>query len=95
MAALLYHHVMPGETLVGIAKLHYGDAHLSQALAQRNHIRNPNQLVAGAFLQLPAGLPGVHGSPKPCEFCSLMPTGAAKVDDHKTQIIIDHALLEA
>ena len=47
MTVLIYHHVMPGDTLIGIARQHYGDSHLSKELAQHNHLVNVNHLVAG------------------------------------------------
>jgi LysM repeat protein len=95
MASLMYHRVMPGETLGGIARQHYGDAHLWRALAQHNRIANPNLLVAGSFIQVPERLPGARGPRQPCPSCSSSPSGPAEVDDHKTQALIDRAMSEA
>jgi hypothetical protein len=89
---VIYHHLMPGETLFGIAHQHYGDPHLLQVLAHHNHVANVNHLVAGRFLELPKI---EHRIPKACQFCSLTPAGATSVDDSKTWAMINQALAEA
>jgi nucleoid-associated protein YgaU len=47
--------VQPGQTLSGLAHLHYGEhgRELLRALAQHNGLSDPDQLRAGAVLRLP------------------------------------------
>ena len=46
--------VQPGDTLSAIALRHYGDAELAARIAAANRIVNPDLILAGTELQLPA-----------------------------------------
>ena len=56
------HVVAPGETLSSIAA-HF--ATTPQAIAQANHLADPNLVVIGAHLQIPGPLPGPAPAPAP------------------------------
>ena len=61
--------VQPGDTLMAIAQREMGNPALFSKLAQVNHIANPNDIVAGSSIVIPATQPhtpptaGRHGHP--------------------------------
>ena len=55
-----YHMVRPGQTLSSIGRM-YGVS--AWAIASANHLRNPNHIYAGQWLQIPRGGPGGPGHP--------------------------------
>jgi nucleoid-associated protein YgaU len=48
------HVVHPGETLTAIARQAYGDPRLWPLIEQANHLANPNLVVPGQALDVPA-----------------------------------------
>jgi LysM repeat protein len=55
-----YHVVRPGQTLSSIGRM-YGVS--AWAIASANHLRDPNCIYAGQWLQIPRGGPGYPGYP--------------------------------
>jgi len=45
--------VHPGDTLINIAAMHYGDASQWRVIAAANHIQNPRRIAAGQVLAIP------------------------------------------
>jgi LysM repeat protein len=54
------HMVRPGQTLYSIGRM-YGVS--AWEIASANHLRNPNHIYAGQWLQIPRGGPGGPGGP--------------------------------
>jgi LysM repeat protein len=49
----VFHHVQSGESLIAIARRHYGDDSLARELARFNEIDNPNTIRVGHRLRIP------------------------------------------
>lgn len=49
----VFHHVQAGESLIAIARRHYGDESLARELARFNEIDNPNSIRVGHRLRIP------------------------------------------
>lgn len=50
---LEYHKIQPGETLSGIMTEYYGSTDRMGTVADINHLRTPNMIIAGNYLRLP------------------------------------------
>jgi nucleoid-associated protein YgaU len=52
--ATTFHTIKPGESLIAICQQHYGDGALARELARFNKVGDPDRVMAGIRLRLPA-----------------------------------------